>query len=53
MKNETGLKLVHGETPTNVDIGSKGDSDEEVLRRNNQENFDLSLSPDDPMVDIF
>jgi hypothetical protein len=51
MKNESGSKLVHGKTPTNVYIGSK--SDEEILKGNNQENFDLSPSPDAPMVDIF
>jgi hypothetical protein len=50
MKNESGSKLVHGKTPTNVHIGSK--SDEEILKGNNQENFDLSPSPDDPMVNI-
>jgi hypothetical protein len=51
MKNKSGSKLAHGKTPTNVHIGSK--SDEEILKGNNQENFDLSPSPDDPMVDIF
>ncbi len=50
MKNESGSKLVHGKPPTNVHIGSK--SDEEILKGNNQENFDLSPSPDDPMVNI-
>jgi hypothetical protein len=51
MKNESDSKLVHGKTPTNVHTGSK--SDEEILKGNNQENFDLSPSPDDPMVNIF
>ncbi len=51
MKNESGSKLVHGKTPNNVHIGSK--SDKEILKGNNQENFDLSPSPDDPMVNIF
>jgi hypothetical protein len=37
MKNESGSKLVHGKTPTNVYIGSK--SDEEILKGNNQENL--------------
>jgi hypothetical protein len=33
MKNESGSKVVHGKTPTNVHISSK--SDEEILKENN------------------
>ncbi len=51
INNESGLKLEHGKPPTNVHIGNK--SDEEIMKGNNQENYDLSPSPDDPMVDIF
>jgi hypothetical protein len=51
IKNESGSKLEHGKTPTNVHIGNK--SDEEIMKGNNQENYNLSPSPDDPMVDIF
>ncbi len=53
IKNVSGSKLLHEETSTYDNIGSKGDTDEEVLRGNNQENFDLSTSPDEAMVDIF
>jgi hypothetical protein len=35
MNNESGSKLVHGKTPTNVHIGST--SDEEIMKGNNQE----------------
>jgi hypothetical protein len=50
IQNESGSKIENRKTPNNIYIGNNS---EEIMNRNNQENYDLSPDPDDRMVDIF